>query len=58
MKRITPYLLILFGLFLLFFIGLAEVAGVFILVGVVTIFEQFWPEEYEADKLKNNLGKE
>ncbi len=50
MKKLYPLLLILFGLFLLFVIGLAEVAGVCILVGIVMIFESIWPEKWEADK--------
>ena len=53
MKKLYPLLLILFGLFLLFFIGLAEVAGVCILVGIVMIFESIWPEKWEIDKNLN-----
>ena len=53
MKRMLPYLLILFGLFLLLFVGQAIPAGVCFLLGVVMIFEKIWPEEWDADKKKN-----
>ena len=48
MKKLYPYLLILLGLFLLFFIGQAEVAGVCLLIGIVMVIESIWPEEWEA----------
>lgn len=46
MRKFYPYLLILLGLFLLFFVGKAEVAGVCILIGVVMIIESIWPEKW------------
>ena len=52
MKKLSPYLLILLGLFVLFFMDMAEVAGVCLLIGIVMIFEQIWPEEWESEKLK------
>ena len=54
MKKLYPYLLILFGLFLLFIIGQAEVAGVCIIIGIVMFMEKIWPEDWEADKLKKH----
>lgn len=50
MRKFYPYLLILFGLLILFFIGLAPVAGVCLLLGIVMIIERKWPEDWEADK--------
>lgn len=50
MKKYYSYLLIFLGLFLLFMIGQAPVAGVCILIGIVMIIESIWPEEWEADK--------
>lgn len=47
MKILYPYLLILLGLFLLFFLGQALVAGVFILLGIVIVIEKKWPEQWE-----------
>lgn len=54
MKRILPYALILIGLILLLFAGQAIPAGVCFLLGVVMIIERIWPEEWDADKKKNN----
>ena len=34
--------------------GRAIVAGVCLLFGVVMIFEKIWPEEWEAEKKKEN----
>lgn len=49
MKKLSPYLLILFGLFLLFFLGQAPAAGVCFLIGIVMIFEKIWPEKWESE---------
>lgn len=48
----TPYLLILIGLLLLFFLGMALQAGVCQLLGIVMVIEKLWPEKWEADKKK------
>lgn len=50
LKKATPYLLLIFGLLLLFLIGQAEAASVCILLGIVMIILSIWPEEWEADK--------
>lgn len=50
MKRMLPYLLILIGLILLFFVDQAIPAGVCFLLGIVMVIEKIWPEEWEADK--------
>lgn len=49
MKRILPYVLILIGFFLLFFVGQAIPAGVCLLIGIVMIEERVWPEKWESD---------
>ncbi len=49
-KVLLPYLLIAFGLFVLFMTDFAPFAGVCILVGIVIIVERIWPEKWEADK--------
>ncbi len=46
MKKGLPYLLILFGLLLLFILGQAIPAGVCFLIGIVMIIEGFWPEKW------------
>ena len=46
LKRLLPYLLILLGLILLFYLGQAIPAGVCFLIGIVIIFERIWPEEW------------
>lgn len=53
MKQLLPYLLILLGLLILLIIGIAPVAGVCFLIGIVMILEQKWPEQWEADKNKS-----
>ena len=58
LKKISPYLIILLGLILLFFIGQAETAVLCILLGIVMILLNIWLEEWEADKLKKSLNKE
>lgn len=44
--KLLPYLLILCGLFVLFFINNGAVAGVPILIGIVMILESIWPERW------------
>lgn len=46
---ITPFLVILFGLFLLFFVDQPIPAGVCFLIGIVMIVERVWPETWESD---------
>ena len=48
-EKLSPYLLILLGLLLLFFIGQAEVAGVCFLFGLVMIIESVWLEKWGID---------
>lgn len=50
LKKLLPYLLILLGLFLLLFIGLAIPAGVCLLLGIVLTIESIWPEKWEKEK--------
>jgi len=49
LKKLSPYLLILFGLFVLFFMGMAEVAIVCFLIGIVMAIENVWPEKWGTD---------
>ena len=49
MKKIAPYFLILLGLFILFLIGQPIPAGIILLLGIVMIIEQIWPEKWMAD---------
>ena len=49
MKRMLPYVLILIGLILLFFVGQPISAGVCILIGIVMIVERIWPEKWGDD---------
>ena len=56
MKKLYPYLLILFGLLLLFCIGIAEIAGICLLLGIVMIIESIWPEQWDADSYKGLNG--
>lgn len=46
MIKLLPYLLILLGFFILFMIQQPIVAGVCLLLGIVMIFEQIWPEKW------------
>ena len=50
LKKFSPYLLILFGLFLLFFINQAIPAGVCLLIGIVMVIENIWPEELGGER--------
>jgi len=52
-KILTPYLLIVLGLFLLFWMCMAVPAGVCLLLGIVIILERIWPEEWEAENKKS-----
>ena len=52
MKKVLPYLLILLGLLILFIIGQPIAAGVCLLIGIVMIFEQIWPEKWGVDEQK------
>lgn len=45
-KILLPYLIILFGLFVLLLIQQPIVSGVCFLVGIVMIFERIWPEKW------------
>ncbi len=49
MKRIIPYILILIGLLLLFFVGQEILAGVCFLIGIVVLLERIWPEKWGSD---------
>lgn len=57
MKKIIPFLLIILGLFVLLFIGVAEVAGVCLLLGIVMILLEIWPEKWEANN-RNKRNKD
>ncbi len=48
-KALSPLCLILFGLFLLFFVGQPIPAGVCFLIGIVMIIESIWPEKWGID---------
>lgn len=52
LKKTTPFLLLLLGLFMLFMMGNVMIAGVCILLGIVMVIERIWPEKWEADKNK------
>ncbi len=43
MKKASPYLVLLFGILSLFYLGNVYVAGVLIILGIVMIFERIWP---------------
>lgn len=48
--KLFPYLIILFGLFILLFIDVAPVAGACVLLGIVMIILRIWPEKWETKK--------
>lgn len=50
LKKFSPYLILLLGLYLLFFLGLAEPAGVLFLISYVIIVESIWPEKWGSDE--------
>ncbi len=52
LKKMTPFLLILLGLFVLLLMGNVIVTGVCFLFGIVMVLERIWPEKWEADKNK------
>lgn len=54
-KKLLPYLVLLVGLFLLFYMGMAVYAGVFLLLGIVMVIESIWPEEWETEKKKKDI---
>lgn len=45
-KKTIPYLLIFFGLFLLFFLGNAQLSGISLLIGIVMVIDSIWPEKW------------
>ena len=51
LKKLSPFLLIFLGLFILFFLGQTPVAGICFLLGIVMIFEQIWPEKWDTDAI-------
>lgn len=53
LKTTSPFLVIIFGLFLLFFMDKPMPAGVCILIGVVMIIERIWPEKWGIDDPNN-----
>lgn len=50
LKKASPFLLLLFGLFMLLVMGNAMIAGICLLLGVVIIIERIWPEEWKQDR--------
>lgn len=50
MKSFIPCFLILLGLFILFFISQPIPAGIFLLLGIVMIIEQIWPEKWRDEE--------
>lgn len=55
LKKSSPYLLIIIGLFLLLYIGHAPAAGACFVIGIVMILESIWPEKWEVDKRKQDI---
>lgn len=53
--KVKSWHFIVLGLFLLFFMGRAEAAGVCLLIGIVMLFERIWPEKWGTEKVS---GKE
>lgn len=49
LKNSSPYLLILLGLLLLFFVGQAVLADVCFLLGIVMIILRIWPEKWGVE---------
>lgn len=49
LKKLSPYLLILLGLFVLFVIQHPLVAGTCLLLGLVMIIERVWPEKWKSE---------
>ena len=50
--RISPFLLILLGLIILFMTQFTPVAGICFLLGIVMIIERTWPEKWEIKENK------
>ena len=50
MKKFYPYLFVILGQFLLFWMNQAPIAGVCLLLGIVMIIESIWPEKWEKEK--------
>lgn len=48
LKKASPFLLIVIGFFLLFYMEMAIPAGVCFLLGIIMIIEQIWPEKWES----------
>jgi len=48
--KLSPLLLILLGLFCLFILSKGQIAGVFILIGIVMLVERIWPEEWGSEE--------
>lgn len=53
-KKLSPYLLIVLGLLLLFFMDQAIPAGVCFLIGFVMIVEKIWPEKWETENYRDS----
>lgn len=49
MKKITPFLLIIFGIILLLVFSLPIPAGACVLIGLVMIIDKIWPERWESN---------
>ena len=49
LKKLSPYILILLGLLIFLVINQPIVAGVCLVIGIVMIILQIWPEKWEAD---------
>lgn len=52
-KSLSPYFLLIFGLFLLLFINQPIPAGVCFLIGVVMIIERKWPEKWGNESISS-----
>lgn len=53
LKRLSPFLLIIIGLFMLLIMGNVMIAGVCLLLGIVMVIERIWPEEWGAERKKS-----
>jgi len=53
-KKNAPILLVLLGIFLLFFMGQPIPAGICFLIGIVMIIDKIWPEEWGQKLINNN----
>lgn len=50
LKKLSPYILIIIGLLLLFFINNALPVGVCVLLGLIMLIERKWPEKWETEE--------